>query len=131
MERSVYIPFGPLEKKVLTDTYTYRGVRENHCVASVSRNICKHLVKKAEKENVQYLTICIPAYNEEFEEMVKTLITLMENVQFMLKKVSKFSSRSADSNSCKFIGCEGSRISVENRSSRRIFQRYSSDCSHL
>jgi hypothetical protein len=82
-----YTPIGPISDNLLVDVYSLEKVRENHCVASVAKNISNYLTNKASDENIKYLAICIPAYNEEFEEMLKTLITLMENVEFMKKKV--------------------------------------------
>lgn len=86
-KQSFFVPLGPLEKKLVIDNFSYRSVRESHCVARISKNICRHLVHQAQEEDVKYLTICIPAYNEEYGEMMKTLITLMQNIEFMFKKV--------------------------------------------
>jgi hypothetical protein len=82
-----YTPIGPISDNLLVDVYSLEKVRENHCVASVAKNISNYLTNKASDENIKYLAICIPAYNEEFEEMLKTLVTLMENVEFMKRKV--------------------------------------------
>jgi hypothetical protein len=83
-----YTPIGPISDQFLVDVFSFEKVREKHCVASVSENISNYLTNKAANENIKYLAVCIPAYNEEFEEMLKTLVTLMENVEFMKRKVS-------------------------------------------
>lgn len=83
-----FIPMGPLDDLMLKDEFSFEDVRTVHCVATINKNICSHLIRKANDENKRYLTICIPAYNEEFEEMLKTLVSLMENIEFMKKKVN-------------------------------------------
>jgi hypothetical protein len=81
---------GPVEDDSVLDDFTYEDVRESHCVASTSKFICEHLVNKGKDENKKYVTVCIPAYNEEFEEMVQTITSLMENFQYLRNRVSSF-----------------------------------------
>ncbi len=83
----LYIPIGPVDNHCVVDEFTFTEVRETHCVASVSENISNYLIDTAITEKKKYLTVCIPAYNEEFEEMLKTLVSLMESIEYMQRKV--------------------------------------------
>ncbi len=88
MNNGLYIPIGPVDDFPVIDDFTYEEVRESHCIAAVSQEISRFLIEKAEMEGKKYLTVCIPAYNEDFLELLKTLTSLMENFEFMQKKVS-------------------------------------------
>jgi hypothetical protein len=83
----LYLPFGPVEGKGVFDDFTYEDVNESECKAFPSRNIGSFLIDKAEKEGTKYLCVCVPCYNEDLEELLKTLVSLMENFDFMIKKV--------------------------------------------
>ncbi len=50
--------------------------------------IGEHLMERAMDDNVKYMTICIPSYNEAKEELYKTMLSLMKSADFM-KKVSQ------------------------------------------
>jgi hypothetical protein len=82
-----YIPLGPIAEFPVYDSFTYEDVRESHCVASVSKYVCEHLVNKARAEEKRFLAVCLPAYNEDLDEMIKTLVSLMKNFEFMQRKV--------------------------------------------
>jgi cellulose synthase/poly-beta-1,6-N-acetylglucosamine synthase-like glycosyltransferase len=82
----IYVPLGPVDDFPVIDDFTYEEVRENHCVATVANEVCRYLVEKAELEGKKYLPVCIPCYNEDFLELLKTLVSLMENFEFMQKK---------------------------------------------
>ncbi len=86
----LYLPFGPLEGKPVNDDFNYDDVKEGECKAFPSRNIGRYLIDRAEVENTKYLCVCVPAYNEDLEELLKTLVSLMENFDFMIKKVQLF-----------------------------------------
>lgn len=85
-----YIPLGPVEGSQYVDDFTYEQVKESTCTAQMSINIAHHLITQAEQEGVKYLCVCVPCYNEDFEELLKTLLSLMENFDFMIKKVGFF-----------------------------------------
>jgi hypothetical protein len=82
-----YLPLGPVDGIPFIDNFTYEDVKEGTCTAQKSRIIGNHLIAKAEEEKVKYLCVCVPCYNEDLEELLKTLISLMENFDFMIKKV--------------------------------------------
>ena len=84
----LYLPFGPLEGQAVIDNFTFEDVKESECKAFPSRNIGRYLIDRAKAENTKYLCVCVPAYNEDLEELLKTLVSLMENFDFMIKKVS-------------------------------------------
>jgi hypothetical protein len=84
----LYIPLGPVEDFPVIDDFTYEEVRQEHCVATIAKEVCRFLVEKADLEGKKYLPVCIPCYNEDFLELLKTLVSLMENFEFMQKKVS-------------------------------------------
>jgi hypothetical protein len=87
MQNTIDIPFGPVDKEFLVDNFSYLDVQRNHCVADISKNICKLLVGKANEERVKYLAVCMTLYNEEFPEMYKTLLTLLENFEYLIREV--------------------------------------------
>lgn len=85
----LYLPFGPVEGKPVIDEFTYEDVKETECKALPSRTIGSYLIDRAEAEGTKYLCVCVPCYNEDLEELMKTLVSLMENFDFMIKKVSE------------------------------------------
>lgn len=81
-----YLPFGPVDQPAIIDTYNYEDVKESHCEATVANNICNHLLDISEIEDTRYMTVCLPCYNEDLEELLKTIVSLMENFEFMQRK---------------------------------------------
>ena len=53
----------------------------SECSGFVARNICEYL--KGNASGKKYLCVCVPCYNEDFWDFVKTLISLLENFEFM------------------------------------------------
>lgn len=83
------LPFGPVSfDNAVIDNFTYEDVRESHCVAQIATNICKSLLEVAHLEGKTFLAVCCPAYNEEAEEMLKTMISMMQSFDYMRNKVS-------------------------------------------
>lgn len=80
------LPFGPVEEPLIFDNFSYEDVKTTHCVGRVCENICAELLTDPD-EHKKYLTICVPCYNEDLDELLKTLYSLMENVEFMQRKV--------------------------------------------
>lgn len=80
------LPFGPVEEPLVFDSFTFEDVKAKQCVARVCKNICSGLVN--DRGEKMYLTICVPCYNEHLDELMKTIHSLMENVEFMQRKVS-------------------------------------------
>jgi hypothetical protein len=83
---NIYIPLGPVVGFPVLDDFTYEEVKDDLCAARVSDEVCLYLIEKAELEGKKYLPVCIPCYNEDFLELLKTLVSLMENFEFMQKK---------------------------------------------
>jgi hypothetical protein len=86
MAVNVDFPFGPMESELIYDNFSYEEVKTTECLGRVCTNICSHLMEDPD-ENKRYLTICVPCYNEDLDELMKTLYSLMENVEFMQRKV--------------------------------------------
>jgi cellulose synthase/poly-beta-1,6-N-acetylglucosamine synthase-like glycosyltransferase len=90
------IRFGPVPgAPSVIDDFTYEDVRECHCVGQVSEKVCKSLIETSYAEGKNFLTVCCPTYNEEVDEMVKTLASLLEAFDYMYNKspsISKYSS---------------------------------------
>jgi hypothetical protein len=80
------LPFGPMEGSLIFDNFTYEDVKTTQCLGKVCTNICTHLLDDPDT-NKRYLTICVPCYNEDLDELLKTLLSLMENIEFMQRKV--------------------------------------------
>lgn len=83
-----YLPLGPLDGQPIIDEFSYEEVKEGQCVATVSTNICHHLQNLTESDGSKYMCVCVPCYNEDLSELLKTLVSLLENFEFMEKKVS-------------------------------------------
>ena len=83
------LPFGPMEEPLVFDNFTYEDVKTNQCIGKVCRNICTQFLDDPD-ENKRYLTICVPCYNEDLDELLKTLLSLMENIEFMQRKVQLY-----------------------------------------
>ena len=87
MAFSLDLPFGPMEGELIFDEFTFEEVKTTECMGKVCKNICGSLLDDPDP-NKKYLTICVPCYNEDLDELLKTLYSLMENVEFMQRKVS-------------------------------------------
>lgn len=72
------------DEPVVSDSFSLEQVG-SHYVAQPSLNIGSHLMEQAVIENVKYLCVCMPCYNEGKEEIYKTLMSLMTNIEFMKK----------------------------------------------
>jgi hypothetical protein len=87
-EEEGVLPFGPVDyNAVVSDTFTYEEVKENHCVAQIANDVCRHLLDTAQSEGKKFLTVCCPAYNEEAEEMQKTIYSMLQSFHFMKTQV--------------------------------------------
>ncbi len=85
------LPLGPVDEPLVIDDFTYEEVKTKKCFASVCENICDSLMAAAsENPDTKYLTVCVPCYNENLEELMKTFLSLMENIDFMQRKVFDF-----------------------------------------
>lgn len=82
-----YLPLGPVEGRNIIDNYTFEEVKEKECVASIAEELSQFLLEKADVEGIKYLCICVPCYNEDLSELLKTLLSLLENFEFMERKV--------------------------------------------
>ncbi len=86
------LPLGPVDEPLVIDDFSYEEVKTKKCAASVCENICEYLMAAASDDSEKkYLAICVPCYNENLEELMKTFLSLMENVDFMQRKVRKAS----------------------------------------
>ena len=81
------LPFGPMEEPLVFDNFSYEDVKTTQCIGKVCKNMCAQLVNDPD-EKKRYLTICVPCYNEDLDELLKTLLSLMENIEFMQRKVN-------------------------------------------
>jgi hypothetical protein len=89
MSEIVY-PFGPMDTNdfpLVIDDFTFDDVNQNDCVGKSCKNICYHFVEEAETNGVCFLTICIPCYNENVDELMKTISSIMNNIEFIKHKV--------------------------------------------
>ena len=86
------LSFGPVSfENLWIDNFWYEEVKETHCVAQLAENICKNLIDVAHLEGKKFLAVCCPAYNEESEEMIKTITSMMVNFNYLRNKVTNFS----------------------------------------
>jgi hypothetical protein len=82
------IPLGPVDDYPIFDDFTFEEVVGSHCKAQVAHEVASYLREIAATEDKKFLPICVPCYNEEMLELLKTLISLLANFEFMQKKVS-------------------------------------------
>jgi hypothetical protein len=82
-----YLPLGPVDGPPYVDDFSYEDVKEGTCTAQPSKRIGQYLMDRAEQDTTNYLCVCVPCYNEDLDEMMKMVISLMENFDFMIKKV--------------------------------------------
>lgn len=82
------LPFGPMEEPLTFDNFSYEDVKTKECLGKVCTNICTKLLDDPD-QNKRYLAICMPCYNEDLDELLKTLFSLMENIEFMQRKVTR------------------------------------------
>lgn len=86
--RKLYIPLGSVDQtQWVCDSFTFDEVETIHCVAGVCRNVSQYLLDQLQGTNKKYLAVCIPCFDEEIEVFMKTLVSVMENIEFMQKKV--------------------------------------------
>ncbi len=76
------------DEGMIVDAFTYQTVTASYN-GTPCRTIGKALVERAGFEKCKYMTICIPSYNEDKEEMYKTMLSLLQNTDF-IKKVRTF-----------------------------------------
>lgn len=82
-----HAPFGPIESAFNWDDFSLEDVG-SECIGKVCKNLQNELSRNALKDDagINYMTICIPCYNEEIEEFYKTLLSLLENIEFIKKQ---------------------------------------------
>ena len=85
------LPFGPYDDKIIFDEFNYEEVNTTSCMGTKAIHICDHLLNQP-KTNIhqKYLAICVPCYNENIGELMKTIISLMENIEFMKKRIRMY-----------------------------------------
>ncbi len=83
--------FGPINEPLVIDNFTFEDVNNGKCTASVCQNISDSLMSAVEnRPQAKYLAICVPCYNENVMDLMKTFISLMQNVDFMQRTVISF-----------------------------------------
>jgi len=83
------LPLGPVKDSdypILCDEFTFEEVEYEKCEAFPFKTICDALVSKVEHTDSKYLCICVPCYNEDVDEFLKTILSLMENMEFIHRK---------------------------------------------
>ena len=73
--------------------FTYEEVTEfgkngeivKECHGQVAKNVCEYIdnVTLCERGSKNYFCVCIPCYNESMEDLMKTVLCIMENIDFM------------------------------------------------
>ncbi len=71
-------------EEVVTDHFTFDQVGAAYN-AVPCLTIGKHLIERSMDEHVKYLTVFIPNFNEEKEELYKTMLSLLKCADFMKK----------------------------------------------
>jgi hypothetical protein len=87
------LPLGPirdLDYPTAYDQFSISEVEYERCEAHPLRKICDALINHVENTDSKYLCICVPCYNEEIDEFLKTVLSLMDNMEFIRRKVIHF-----------------------------------------
>jgi cellulose synthase/poly-beta-1,6-N-acetylglucosamine synthase-like glycosyltransferase len=66
--------------------FTFSQVRGNECLGQVCQEVCDALKHSFKQENRKFLCVCVPCYNESTVDLMKTVASLMKNVDFMKHK---------------------------------------------
>lgn len=69
------------------DEFSFAEVNGDECMAVACTSITNSFLNSVKKSGGKYLCICVPCYNENIEEFTKTILSLMENMEFIQKKV--------------------------------------------
>jgi hypothetical protein len=69
---------------MIVDSFSYQTVTASYN-GTPCQNIGRALVERAGFEKCKYMTVCIPSYNEDKEELYKTMLSLMQNADFIKK----------------------------------------------
>eukprot|EP01035_Chromulina_nebulosa_P017550 gene17550-23113_t len=78
--------FGPIKnEKAFEDNHIIEG--ENFNQFPKSANIASYLTNYSELMNVKFICVCIPCYNEDAEELMTTLVTVLKSFEFMVNKL--------------------------------------------
>ena len=78
--------FGSLNSDIILDEFSFEQVQGIKCEAQLARKVCGSLLSKITGSNLrdpEYLTICVPCYNEHFDELESTISSLMANIEFL------------------------------------------------
>ncbi len=91
-ERSLYdyARFGPIKgvgALSVTDEFNFNQVQGTKCIGVPCLNITDSLNNLAVTENIEYICICMPCYNEEVEDLYSTVTSLLENFEFLKTRV--------------------------------------------
>lgn len=78
MEQEIFsAPFGPIESPFIRDDFSLEDVG-SECIGTACKNLGDELnTNKLVQQDpaVNYMTICMPCYNEEVEEFYKTILS--------------------------------------------------------
>ncbi len=98
---------GPVNEPLVVDNFLFEDVNESKCSASKCKNIGAHLMGEvSDNPQAKYLAICVPCYNETVDDLLKTLISLMQNIDFMQRTVSNLTSLQLTHVSCTVCMCK-------------------------
>ena len=76
---------GPLGEEIIIDEFTFSEVKGSECFGQICLKICSNLKEKFQKKR-NFLCVCCPCYNESFDDLTKTLLSIMENIDFLKHK---------------------------------------------
>ena len=78
---------GHINSRFVVDDFSFDDVQREECIGSICKNVCENLVMESKRTKTRYLTICIPCYNEDAIDLLRTIQLLMENVEFIKQRV--------------------------------------------
>jgi cellulose synthase/poly-beta-1,6-N-acetylglucosamine synthase-like glycosyltransferase len=78
---------GYLDQQIIFDEFSLRQVEGKECKGQICKTICKALKRSfAKQKQRKFLCCCVPCYNEEKDDLIKTIHSTMDNIDFMKNK---------------------------------------------
>lgn len=77
---------GPVNEPVIFDEFTFEKIKMEECLGRVCKRICRSL-NEQKKDTEKFLCVCVPVYNESKDDLMKTIMSVMENIDFIKHKI--------------------------------------------
>jgi hypothetical protein len=79
-------PFGLVEGDRIYDNFLYEQAENTESSTRVCSKVCSRLVDRLQNDK-RCIAICVPCQNETLDELMRTVSSLLENIEFLQRKV--------------------------------------------